>query len=80
MSTLSEQFTNIVKIIEKGEVLSESYLGVLLYTYRRRRRLSRKELARQWGLDEDSLLRIECGYASRVEVCFILSKIHSNKK
>ena len=75
MSTLSEQFTNIVKIIEKGEILSESYLGVLLYTYRCKRDLSRKELALQWGLDEESLLRIECGYATRDEICFISTKI-----
>lgn len=75
MPIISEQFANIVKIIEKGEFLSDSYLGVLLYKYRRKRNLSRKELARQWGMEEDSLLRIECGYATRDEICFISTKI-----
>jgi hypothetical protein len=75
MPSISEQFANIVKTIEKGEYLSDSYLGVLLYKYRCRQNISRKELARQWGLDEESLLRIECGYVTRDEICFISTKI-----
>jgi hypothetical protein len=75
MSSISEQFANIVRIMKKGEFLSDSYLGVLLYKYRRRRNLSRKELAREWGMEEDSLLRVECGYATRDEICFISTKI-----
>ncbi len=80
MSSMSEQFENAVKNIKSEKIPSESYIGVLLYTYRRRRNQSRKELEDEWGLDEEKLLRIECGYASGVEACFILSKICTKNK
>lgn len=75
MSCISKRFKKISKHIQKENTPSESYIGVLLYTFRRRRNLSRKELADQWGMNEAKLLRIECGYASDTEVSFILSKM-----
>lgn len=75
MSCISKRFKKISKYIQRENTPAESYIGVLLYTYRRRRNLGRKKLAKQWGMNEANLLRIEYGYASDTEVSFILSKM-----
>jgi hypothetical protein len=74
------KFSRIIKNGGDKTIPSESYPGALIYSYRRKRNMSRKQLSRQLGLDEDSLLRIECGFGSKEEISFIFSKLYPDKK
>ena len=77
MLSISEKFARIEKNINAESVSSGGYLGVIIYAYRRKRKVSRKKMADQWGMDEDSLLRIECGFGSQDEIRHILSKVEA---
>jgi hypothetical protein len=79
MANQAAKFANIVRKISQDSVPTESYLGVLIHTYRRKRNLNSTQLANQWGMEEESLLRIEYGFGSPEEINFIFSKMHLEK-
>ncbi len=80
MAIISAKFGEIVKSIGEDSVPSDSYFGVFLYAYRRKRCISRKQLSILCGMDEDGILRVECGFGSPDEIRHILSKIDTDKK
>ena len=79
MVNIAAKFAQIVEKTKENTFSPESALGVFIHAYRRKRNLNLEQLANQWGLDEESLLRIECGYGSPEEIQLILLKIHAEK-
>ena len=80
MDFVTASFGDIIQSISEDSVPSDSYLGVFIHAYRRKRNLSRKQLSILCEMNEDSILRVEYGFGSKDEIKLILSKIQTDNK
>jgi hypothetical protein len=80
MAIISAKFGDIVKNTGEDSIPWDSYFGVCIYAYRRKRNISRKQLSILWGMSEDGLLRVEYGFGSAEEVKRLLPKIRAENK
>jgi len=76
MTKIAYLFAQLAKQNVSAFAPMESYLGVLLYAYRRKHGINRKDLADQWNLDEERIFRFECGFISEEDIDLLVEKLY----
>lgn len=75
MTNIAENFGKITRQIGADNSAPDSYTGVLIHAYRRKKNKSLKQMSNLWKIDELTLFRIELGYGSLEEINLVLSII-----